>query len=328
MTDQESSYFYYPTTTVIIDDDKEFLDNLNLSLNLQDDKLVKTFLDPKQALSYLESQNSIYKNYQNYLEVINGIETDSDDKDKISKINFNNIWTLPYDEKRYSEVSVIVVDYFMPQMNGIDFFKKIKNILAKKILLTGNADYKLAVSAFNDGLIDKFIIKEEGIEENLFESINTFKKRYFQEFSETLLHVFDKGIKKAPQYTSIAFIWRTKNKISEYYQYDGDGSCLGVDSTGSIHWLLICSEKDMHDYISIAEDSEEGSLIANELKLKTKLLFFFSDEEKLLPVQAWTKYTFPIHGDFKIDNDIYFYSFVSNTTLGVDLARIKIIAKA
>ncbi len=317
MIDQESSYFYYPTTTVIIDDRKEFLDSLILSLNLQGDKLVRTFLDPMQALTYLENQNSIYKNYQNYLEVINGIETDSDDRDKISKIRFNSIYTLPYDKKRYNEVSVIVVDYFMPQMNGIDFFKKIKGVPAKKILLTGNADYELAVRAFNDGLIDNFIIKEEGVAEKLFETLNSFKNSYFHEFSEKLLHVFDKGIMKAIQYTSIASVWRSKCKILEHYQCDGNGSCLGFDNTGAICWLLICSDKDMHNYINSAENADESSSISDELKLETKLLFFLTEKEKLLPVSKWEKHMFPIEGDFTINNEKYFYSFVQNEKLGI-----------
>ena len=127
------------------------------------------------------------------------------------------------------------------------------------------------------------------------------------------------------QYTTIAYMWRTENKISEYYQCDGNGSCLGLDNTGKIYWLLICSEKDMRDYINTAENSDEGSLIADELKLGTKLLFFFSEQEKLFPVQGWGKYTFPIHGDFTIGNEKYFYSSVSNEAFGIDLERIKIL---
>lgn len=45
---------------------------------------------------------------------------------------FNNIYKLSHDKKRYNELPVIIVDYFIPQMNGIDFFKEIKDIPAKK----------------------------------------------------------------------------------------------------------------------------------------------------------------------------------------------------
>ncbi len=136
------------------------------------------------------------------------------------------------------------------------------------------------------------------------------------------MHVFDKGIKKAVQYTSVAFTWHTKNKITEYSQCDGNGSCLGFDSAGMIHWLLICSDEDMNDYISIAENSDGGLPIAAEVKIKTKLLFFFSEEEKLLPVQAWAKNTFTIDSEFTIDNEKYFFSFISNKTFGIDLGKV------
>lgn len=326
MSEQDSSYFYYPTTTIIIDDNKEFLRSISLSLNLQGNKLVKTFSDPKQALSYFKNQNNIYKNYQNYLEVIEGIELDSNDRDRISKINFNSIYTLPYDEKRYDEVSVIIADYLMPQMNGIDFFKKVENIPARKILMTGNADYKLAVNAFNEGLIDRFIVKDEDrIEKKLFKSTSIFKKRYFQEFSEVLLRVFDKGIKTTTQYSILFSAWCAENKIIEYYQCDSNGSCFGFDKKGKICWLLICSEKETLEYITVAEDSEEKFPALNDLKSRKKLLFFLTETDKQIPLSSWKKNMFPIHGDLTIDNEKYFYSIVSDKALGINLEKVAVL---
>lgn len=312
MINQTKSYFYYPTNVVLVDDDKEFLKEMCSNLNEQGDKLVKTFFEPKRVLSYLKSQSGIYENYQKYLERVNLIETDIDGKDKITRINFERICALPHDKGRYNEISVIAADLFMPQMNGIDFFKEIKDTPIKKILLTGNADYKLAVDAFNDGIIDKFIIKEEeGMQEKLFESISSFKGKYFQEFSETLLQVFDKGIKKTIQYNFAFSSWCAGHKISEYYQCDSNGSCFGLDENWETHWLLICSEKEALEYVAIAENFEETCPALNELKSNKRLLFFLTEADKQFPPASWGKNMFPIRGDFVVDNEKYFYSFVS-----------------
>ncbi|MCV6622131.1 MAG: response regulator [Cellvibrionaceae bacterium] len=57
--------------------------------------------------------------------------------------------------------SVIVSDMQMPEMNGIEFLEKSKEIQpnAIRIMLTGNADQQTAIDAINQGNIFKFINK-------------------------------------------------------------------------------------------------------------------------------------------------------------------------
>lgn len=59
------------------------------------------------------------------------------------------------------EVSLVISDYNMPQMNGLDFLKSVKDqyphILA--IMLTGQAEIQIAVRAINEAGVYKFIQK-------------------------------------------------------------------------------------------------------------------------------------------------------------------------
>lgn len=52
-----------------------------------------------------------------------------------------------------------VVDYAMGDTNGLDVLKSLPDWPGMRILLTGQADDRLAVQAFNQGLIDQFIGK-------------------------------------------------------------------------------------------------------------------------------------------------------------------------
>jgi len=57
--------------------------------------------------------------------------------------------------------AVVVADMHMPLMNGIEFLKKVREIAPDtvRIMLTGNADIKLAMEAVNEGCVFRFLTK-------------------------------------------------------------------------------------------------------------------------------------------------------------------------
>jgi DNA-binding NtrC family response regulator len=59
------------------------------------------------------------------------------------------------------EVSMVVSDYKMPGMNGLEFLEKVKNAYPGilTIMLTINTDIEIAVKAINNAGVYKFIIK-------------------------------------------------------------------------------------------------------------------------------------------------------------------------
>jgi len=59
------------------------------------------------------------------------------------------------------QVDVIISDYLMPELNGIDFFLKVKELQpqATRVLLTGYADKENAIKAINDVGLYQYIEK-------------------------------------------------------------------------------------------------------------------------------------------------------------------------
>ncbi len=66
-----------------------------------------------------------------------------------------------------SDVKVIVADMQMPEMNGIELLKKIKEAhpSIRRIMLTGNSDQETAMAAINEGQVMRFLRKPCDAEE-------------------------------------------------------------------------------------------------------------------------------------------------------------------
>lgn len=128
----------------LIDDDLLFLEAM--SSLLKEKYLLEVFSNPINALNYF------YDSYP----VSSQVSTS------------NNLF----------EIGVIIVDYNMADMNGIELCRKLNFLPSKKILLTGDGCEKLPTDALNEGQINCFIRKDSL---TLPEDIDFHLKRFITE---------------------------------------------------------------------------------------------------------------------------------------------------
>lgn len=64
--------------------------------------------------------------------------------------------------ERFSLTRVFMVDYSMPETDGLQVLAQMGEWPGARVLLTGQADDQVAIDAFNGGLIEQFIPKQTG----------------------------------------------------------------------------------------------------------------------------------------------------------------------
>jgi CheY-like chemotaxis protein len=287
---------YYPTTVALIDDDEIFLEHLEKNLS-QKTSYIK-FDTPNEALvTLLEKMKDAP--HQRHV-ISNLIDTDEEVSEYGSyaiRVNLSFIYNKRLDKNRFTIPSVAVVDHDMPTMNGVEFCSKLLNHPIQKIMLTGVADHNIAINAFNKGIIQKFISKDDP---DLFTSINNaveeMQKEFFMKLSELILSTITANTfsyLNNPNYIDFLWAFIKDNQIKEFYLIDSIGSFLLFNTNNESIWLIVKSDECLLSDAQIAKDQNASLELINNLSKKQSLLFLFSEEDHKQPVEGWPAYLYP-----------------------------------
>lgn len=239
---------FYPTQVVFVDDNTEFLATLSMAFSKQFN--VKFFQDTDLALKYInqcQRESDLIENTEK--PKLQG-ESEIWVKQVLTRQNLKR-----FDELRVREVSVVVVDYSMPRMNGIEFCENIQNSAIKNILLTGYATSTEAVKAFNNNTIHYYLKKnEENMLEELEATIHQLQHAYFNELSSSIkAEAIDSGTPffADPQ---LARYFRKNCEslgVTEYY-YLSNPSRFALHTQSQNKFLcIICTEDDIVQHLQV-----------------------------------------------------------------------------
>lgn len=287
--------FYFPTTICWIDDDQLFLDALNtvFAENYQ----CLSFNQPEQGINFL-------KQYQAPTAKIHFTRpfTESDIFDTNNHfhidIDINAIANIENQPAIQEEISILVIDYNMPTMNGIELCQKLKDAPYKKILLTGETCPTEVVEAFNNGLIHKFIKKDQHCAEKLAQYISELNYQYFYDKTKNLLNHIE--VSHPSPLSDSAFVnffnhWCQSNQITEYYLINRQGSFRVKDSTGKSAFFVVMGEHEKNNFLSLHDDAEDkvGNLLADVKNGETIPFFGMQKESWDISYQEWSQYFYP-----------------------------------
>jgi len=244
---------FYPTQIILVDDNSEFLSTLALALSRQFN--VKPFTDTALALKYINEQEREIK----LSEASDAPKPEGDSEVWVKQVlTRQNI--KRFDEFKAREVSVVVVDYSMPSMNGIEFCEQIQNSSIRKILLTGYATSTEAVKAFNNNTIHYYLKKnDENMLQELETTIHQLQHKYFNEISSSIkAEAMDSG---TPFFADLELARYFKKsceslEVIEYY-YLTNPSRFALKTKDNQKFLcVIYTEDDITEHLQVLK--EEG----------------------------------------------------------------------
>ncbi len=260
--------FYFPTQVVLLDDDPDFLEGISLMLNKE--LSFKLFQSASAALQYV---NEAHRHVDFLQRCYTSYKTGPQESDALSHIDIGKlhheirrrvVFILQLADKsfyyifegyRFQTCSTVIVDYSMPEMNGLEFLKALRNPYIKKVLLTGQADMELAIKAFNQQLIDQFIDKHDPrLKPKLNATIATFQDQYFRSsfklITDPIITNNRDGFLTSPEFQEFFAELRKHTGCVEYYMLDTPHSgYLMVDANGERRCLLVYSQPALEEHV-------------------------------------------------------------------------------
>ncbi|MBE6447230.1 MAG: response regulator [Alphaproteobacteria bacterium] len=307
---------FFPSTIVMVDDNPAFLDSLQSTLS-GNNLTLKQFFNPKDALDFVNS--SIEINTLSISKLLLSSEMESSDTCS-SKININVLHDMIYSEDRFSQISAVIADYSMPGMNGVEFCSKIKNSNVQKVLLTGIANEKIAIEAFNGKHIDKFVKKDHiDFDSEVLRVTRNAVHQYFSSYTEDLVKYLPTGSAEHLKDPVFANFFRhacLNKSYTEYYLLDPGGSYLFLSESGQPSLLSVATESEVDRLIQVATDSGDAqSDMLADLRSKEYMLVYHSRSGTLPPVSEWNKHLGPAR---RLEGyQTYFFNFTSGEALDI-----------
>ncbi len=289
--------YRHPVLTVLIDDNQDFLDSLAFRLDSR--MTCVSFRDPSAAIDWLhDAYQSAAKNNGNPIRV-NINEEGNLLGEYVTSIDANEIAHAVLNPLRFNLPAVLVIDYAMPQINGVEFCQAIRGLPCKKILLTGYADEAVAVDAFNRNLIDRFIKKgDPQALDHLETEIIKLQDDFFVEHSNTLTDILSRHCHEfLTDPEACALIKQIANQYGfvEFYLFAHPSGILYLDAQGKCTLMVIETQAGMSSHFDIAQDQGAPAELLSALR-ESQLVPFFSDTGGVYQAELhnnWMSYCAP-----------------------------------
>lgn len=266
---------FYPNKLIWVDDDELFLQAI--TKRFENTYKIKTFASSEVCLEFFQNYHSAlsahsflrgYVNHEDY-DLIDHLPMD---------INLGQISDLLNNAQRFEDVSVMIIDHHLPKLTGIEICYELRHLPIKKILLTGDSNHNQVINAFNEGIIDCFVQKDNlMLVQDLMTHISRLQTSYFVNMTKPLLFYLETEYKLAlsdPAFIAFFYKWCQLNQVSEYYIMDKNGTILTIDKNGKAKYFVIHTEQTLDAFVQLYAEDDDVSQFICSITNRNKIPFF------------------------------------------------------
>lgn len=253
--------FHRPGAIVFLDDDPGYLEMLAMVLPRQ--WHVKFHLRPQACINELQQEPPLW-------EADAWAQQEMIDNWRAGSLLIPQIlqyWATH--TERYALTQVCVFDYAMPGMDGLQALTELTDWPGGRILLTGQADEHVAVSAFNRGLIDQFIAKQTpDISQHLIAVVQRMLDRPQLRHTQTWRAALTQPQHALLQVPSVArqLTGLAGSHWVEHVVIGQPFGILGMDAEGRVSWLQLESAAGLAELAELAESQGLGAAAAADIR--------------------------------------------------------------
>ena len=170
---------------------------------------------------------------------------------------------------RFDLSRVCVFDYAMPGMDGLQALGELTDWPGGRVLLTGQADEHVAVSAFNRGLIDQFIAKQTpDISQHLIAVVQRMLDQPLIRHS----HIWRAALTQ-PQHAllQVPSVGRQLASLAskhwiEHAVIGHPFGILGMDAQGQVSWLQMETSAGLAELAELAEAAGLDAAVSDDIR--------------------------------------------------------------
>lgn len=313
--------FYFPTTVTFVDDSATFLSNLCLQLDPQ--LAFRLFSSPREALEFVNSRPRPGPSDEPLFAPFRD-RTDEDVAQQVIALSVNTVRKQVHNDQRFLATSVVVVDYDMPGMNGLEFCRRMTDPAVRKIMLTGKADEHIAVQSFNEGIIHRFIRKQDATAiPALNRAVRDLQNAYFDDVCQSILDTLAMSeyafLRDEALAARVAELSGSLGIVEHYLSYC-PGGLLMLDSTGKSYLLIVHTDETLRGVREIAVEQDAPADFLEELDSRRSLPYFWQTEGHYpADCATWEDY---MHPAMQLSGrQEYVYAIIPNPP-GLDLSQV------
>ena len=265
--------FYKPLSIIVVDDDKNVLINIKQQFSNRE---VFTFTDTDDLQSNIKplmihTNDFLTEFFQNTI-----------------SLNYNKIKYLFDTISNYH--SILIADFSMPKLNGLDLISKYNNTEMINILLTNIYPLNSILDALNQKLIDYFLPKDDIV--NILEVVNNLECKFLTNFTKNILKCLSKEelvFLNDKNFIDIFDKVISKYKITNYCLLNAYGAYY-LDNGVDKYILSIYSNSDLEDF----SRDYTGDLKRNIIEGNVIPSYFSNDGNSFVNAQKSYNYSYSI----------------------------------